>query len=80
MSSRPRSLPEPKPAKELTKWIETQMLPLVVPFTEQFMNLIFTGPAKVPVPCFCDHVPNSNQNVHNPCPALTHTTPRITPE
>ena len=42
-------LPEPKPAKELNKWIETQMLPLVVPFTEQYMNLIFTGPVKVHV-------------------------------
>merc|ERR1711988_1058035 len=42
-------LPEPKPAKELNKWVETQMLPLVVPFSEQFMNLIFTGPVTVHV-------------------------------
>jgi len=40
-------LPEPKPAKELGKWVSDQMMPLVVPFTDQFMNLIFTGPVQV---------------------------------
>merc|ERR1711988_447081 len=52
-------LPEPKPAKELNKWVETQMLPLVVPFSEQFMNLIFTGPVKVHVLVIVD--PNDEE-------------------
>ena len=37
-------IPEPKESKALTKWITKQMLPLVVPFVDGYMDLIFEGP------------------------------------
>jgi hypothetical protein len=39
-------IPEPKESKALTKWITKQMLPLVVPFVDGYMDLIFEGPVK----------------------------------
>lgn len=47
MEEAAKLVPEAKEAKELKEWVTTLMLPLVVPFTEGFMNLIFTGPIKV---------------------------------
>merc|ERR1712070_77863 len=47
MEEAAKLVPEPKEAKEMKEWVITMMLPLVVPFTDGFMNLIFTGPIKV---------------------------------
>ncbi len=40
-------IPEAKEAKKVSAWVTTQMLPLVVPFTEAFADLIFLGPVQV---------------------------------
>lgn len=40
-------MPEPEISKNFKSWIQTLMIPLVVPFMEGYMNLIFTGPLQL---------------------------------
>lgn len=40
-------IPEPQIAKDFKDWVTVHMVPLVVPFMEGYMNLIFTGPIQV---------------------------------
>ena len=40
-------IPESKDAKALGTWLKTMMLPLLVPFTEPNMHMIFEGPVQV---------------------------------
>jgi len=40
-------IPESKDAKSLGSWLQTMMLPLLVPFTEPNMHMIFEGPVQV---------------------------------